>query len=390
MPAPSPASGFVPAASSISPFSLMTPCATAVPLIRRLAAHLGGVHACRRSRLSSPTAMTDPLLRPFLDAWDEAGAKRELNSLIAQHALPLAEAIVAKKIGSWRQPRAADQEDVISEAMATLIERLQSARAGKERAPIAHFESYAAALIHSACAHYLRRRYPERTRLKNRLRYLLSTDSRLALWTDEDGDSVCGLAEWKGLPSRSIEHAASASTKLGRGELTTSVIDMLSSAAGPIAFESLVDALVRAGGILEPRGSDAAAIASPALALESLLDQKRYIARVWNEIGSLPPHQRTALLLNLRDDSGASLLWLMPVSGVATLRQLAKVLDIPDAEFAALWRELPLDDATIARRLDCTRQQVINLRRAARKRLTNRVRPQGNIGRSSASSKGGQ
>ena len=45
-----------------------------------------------------------------------------------------------------------------------------------------------------------------------------------------------------------------------------------------------------------------------------------------------------------------------------------------DSEFASLWQRIPLDDETIARRLGCTRQQVINLRMAGRKRLSNRLR----------------
>src|SRR6185369_8303674 len=69
--------------------------------------------------------------------------------------------------------------------------------------------------------------------------------------------------------------------------------------------------------------------------------------------------------------NGAGMLWLLPVLGVATLREIARVLEIPDGEFASLWRQIPLDDAAIAERLACTRQQVINLRMSARKRLRN-------------------
>jgi hypothetical protein len=41
---------------------------------------------------------------------------------------------------------------------------------------------------------------------------------------------------------------------------------------------------------------------------------------------------------------------------------------------AAIWPRLPLDDLAIAERLACTRQQVINLRMAGRKRLATRLR----------------
>jgi hypothetical protein len=43
-------------------------------------------------------------------------------------------------------------------------------------------------------------------------------------------------------------------------------------------------------------------------------------------------------------------------------------------DLAGLWHELPLDDRRIAERLAVTRQQVINLRKAARARLARRAR----------------
>jgi hypothetical protein len=62
------------------------------------------------------------------------------------------------------------------------------------------------------------------------------------------------------------------------------------------------------------------------------------------------------------------------VLGLATIRQIAAVLEISAPEMAALWGRLPLDDHAIAARLECTRQQVINLRMAGRKRLATRLR----------------
>jgi hypothetical protein len=45
-------------------------------------------------------------------------------------------------------------------------------------------------------------------------------------------------------------------------------------------------------------------------------------------------------------------LWLLPIAGVATIREIAGMLDIPEVEFAKLWREIPLDDAAIDSGLD--------------------------------------
>ena len=43
-------------------------------------------------------------------------------------------------------------------------------------------------------------------------------------------------------------------------------------------------------------------------------------------------------------------------------------------EFGEIWNELPLDDKRIAALLGLTRQQVINLRKSARERLTRRMK----------------
>ena len=106
-------------------------------------------------------------------------------------------------------------------------------------------------------------------------------------------------------------------------------------------------------------------------------EQKQWLTRLWAEIRELPPFQRTALLLNLRSESSASALALLPASGVATLKDIAAALGMAVEEFAELWNRLPLDDRTIGERLGITRQQVINLRKSARERLGRRMQTSG-------------
>src|SRR5438270_7122129 len=63
------------------------------------------------------TDMLDPLLRRFFEAGNESEAECELNELMEQHALPLAKAIVGRKLRSYRNDRpgsmAADRDDVV-------------------------------------------------------------------------------------------------------------------------------------------------------------------------------------------------------------------------------------------------------------------------------------
>ena len=117
--------------------------------------------------------MRDPLLDRYVHAVDDADAERELSALIERHALPLARTIVSRKLRSYSERPGAgapDREDVIGNAIATLVERLAAERDPGDQPPIEHFVNYTAAVVHSACAHYIRRRYPERARFKNRLR----------------------------------------------------------------------------------------------------------------------------------------------------------------------------------------------------------------------------
>jgi RNA polymerase sigma factor (sigma-70 family) len=105
---------------------------------------------------------------------------------------------------------------------------------------------------------------------------------------------------------------------------------------------------------------------------EALLRGK--LEALWREIHALPSRQAAALLLSLRDEKGQEVISLFPLTGTATLRQIAAAIALPAERFAQLWSRLPLDDRTIADLLGASRQQVINLRKSARERLARRLR----------------
>jgi len=80
------------------------------------------------------------------------------------------------------------------------------------------------------------------------------------------------------------------------------------------------------------------------------------------------------LLLSLRDANGRGVLTLLPLTGIASIRQIAEALAMSAEKLATMWNELPVEDAIIAASLGVTRQQVINLRKCARARLLRRIR----------------
>ncbi len=86
---------------------------------------------------------------------------------------------------------------------------------------------------------------------------------------------------------------------------------------------------------------------------------------LWREIEEMPLRQRIALLLRMERDQ-------LVLLG-ETLTVIADVLEIPLAEFAALWNSLPLEFEAISERLRCTAQQTFHLRKTARARVMRRL-----------------
>ena len=103
------------------------------------------------------------------------------------------------------------------------------------------------------------------------------------------------------------------------------------------------------------------------------MELQRWLTELWAQIRELPRAQRVALLMNLRAGDTMPALSLLPLTGMAGIREIAETLEIAPQEFARLWNLLPLDDLAIAALLGVTRQQVINLRKSARERLIRRI-----------------
>ncbi len=329
---------------------------------------------------------TDSLLQSYL-ACDQAAAAEKLLQELIGTARPIIEGIVRRRLVFYSASEIQDREDVCGEVIVELLRRLHALREDENETavPIESFSGYVAASAQHACDEYLRHKHPQRRRLKTRLRYLLSTEARFAVWEDAASpgkDWLCGLKAWQ---LQGIERAnpreswpevsaalASDRSRQGVVAMLTAIFD---AAKAPILLDELVSVMARLWGVsdrvvqIDPERWNASLGPDP----ESYLLERRDLERLWNEIGQLPISQRSALLLNLRSGEGDSPIVFFPVMGIASIRQIAEVLQIPATEFAALWNQLPVDDQMIAARLGVTRQQVINLRKSARERLRRRI-----------------
>jgi DNA-directed RNA polymerase specialized sigma24 family protein len=355
------------------------------------------------------TTRVDELLLPFINASDEAEAERQLSRLLTEQAEPTVARILRYKAGGARSlSRRADElagaEDVRGEVMLQLVVRLRNFRADYSTRPIADFNAYVAAAAYNAYDRHISRMYPQRRRLKNGLRYLLTHRGGFALWQTTDGAWVCGFDRWR--PDAwgadvsaygSLQQLREDPRAFARGasgehlwhdrkhayELLSAVFEW---AGVPVELELLTGVVADWWNVTDEEveldagrdsgegdgATEQAAASQPTAAVE--VESRMHLKRLWDEIVELPPRQRSALLLNLRDEGGRGIVDLWIIVGVVTPEALAGALGLEARAFAELWKELPLDDNRIAAHLGLTRQQVINLRKSARERLARRVK----------------
>ena len=280
----------------------------------------------------------------------------------------------------------AEAEDHCQDVRLQLLERMRAA----PDLTLNDLRNLAATIAWRVCARQVREQNPQFHALRNRIQYLLTRQAGLACWREADRP-VAGFAVWQG--KRAVLSSGRLPSLLAdrqfcwrAGQLTEphELVELLTAifnqAAAPIGLNELVSAVAD---LLQIQATQAVSLDADESGMElasqdadvSLQVEKRlFLRRMWEEVQLLPPHQRAALLLNLRDEEGRGCIALFLVTGIASLRQLAAAVALPDERFAVLWNDLPLDDQTIAELIGLTRQQIINARKSARERLARRLR----------------
>lgn len=346
---------------------------------------------------SKPEHENDTVLLPFLNAADGAQAEASLSQLISEQTESTIKEIVRNKLRvslSATDGSHPNQEalELVTEVQTALLAGLRELKLNAETKPIINFQGYAAAVTFNACNHWLRRKYPRRSQLKNKLRYLLTHDSKFALWESDERDWLCGLASWRG--TERVSGVASQLQQLREQRLKTAglavhqrqaLTELLGGVFERLQSAVLLDELVTVVAHQLQLREDIATVDNEQSSQESEelrtsasvlteLEQRAQLKQLWTEICQLPLRHRSALLLNLRDKHGTDTLALLPLTRVATIQEIAEVLGFDPMRFARVWTELPWDDITIARHLELTRQQVINLRHSARVRLARQLK----------------
>ena len=336
---------------------------------------------------------SDSMLGPFLAARSESISDDLLRAIIDEHAEPIIRKILRSKLRVSLNERGTQQNqdalEIAGDLRATIISRLRTLRQNPNQTAIASFPDFVAIKTYSACVDYFREKHPQRWRLKSLLRRRLRQNPRFALWQAEDkrwyasfsGRQANGSEAEEPDASHSVSH--SPDVKLSDAQMKSDefLSVLFERSGGPIGFDEVVKIAAETWHIHDPPTesidtgcSERDQFTSSEPRVDLALEQRLFFEQVWREVCQLPVLQRAALLLNLRDSRDGGVISFLPFLGVASKEELARLLEMPYADFENLWSELPLDDFRIAQMFGITRQQVINLRKTARERLARRMR----------------
>ena len=333
----------------------------------------------------------DVLLEPLLAAAGDAQVDQLLSDLITVHAEPVIKGVIRFKLrlNSYRETQRAEADDIQQETVLQLVAQLQRFRKHPQEFPITDLRGIAAVIAHRTCARWLRRQFPERHALKNRLHYLLTRQRGFALWQDQDGKLVAGFDVWQEQKpaTRSLGDVEKLPADVRTlksdkpQELADAIAGIFNYLGGPVEFDELVSGVAAIQGVsdqpFESLADDEDTHFEPAAAEPDQAwrtEKRMFLQRLWEELRQLPLNQRAALLLNLKDASGFGCITLFPAMGIATMRQLAEALELGAEDLAAMWNDLPFEDTRIAELLGLKRQQVINVRKSGRERLARRLK----------------
>jgi DNA-directed RNA polymerase specialized sigma24 family protein len=355
--------------------------------------------------INQTTSQSDPLLLPFLQAEDAGQAEELLARLLVEQVEPLVKNIVGYKLRVYFRDNDSrcenrDAEDVYGDAILQLLARLAELRGDGEAEGIRNFRSYVAVTAYRACNLYLRRKYPQRYGLKNRLRYFLTHQPGFALWQSDGDEWLAGFAIRE---NQSAAPDAASDKRLGelrndsqafldrlpRAATDASLPELLKAifkwTAAPIELDALVSIVADLCNIKDEAAHSESAEVKPLIdklqdrqaGAAQYFDQRIYLEKLWGEITQLSPRHAAALLLNLKDEQGGSAIDLFLFTGIATVEQIAATIEKSEEWLAEIWNDLPIDDESVAGQLGLARQQVINLRKTARLRLARRMKELG-------------
>ena len=337
----------------------------------------------------------DPLLDSYLSAADADEKRAALGELITTKIKPLVSMIIRSSFRATLDPEQLTEEnqdalDLASDIQTRLIAELSTLADDRSGRQIANLEGYVVAVSRNAFHQYLRKKYPWRRQFRRNLLYVLEKHESFAVWRRGSDDvRFCGLRDSGSKPvsliesSQLLEKLRPKIAALGLSQernLIKLVREILLTADAGIPFEMLVKMAADIQGVAVrhqpvPIDGDDDNTQIPATEdpTPSKLEFAEILAIVWAELTTVPSRHAAALLFHMRDANGDAMVHFLPALGIASIRQIAALVQVPADELAAIWNTLPWDDLRIAEFLSAERQQVINLRSTLRLRLRKKI-----------------
>jgi hypothetical protein len=159
--------------------------------------------------------------------------------------------------------------------------------------------------------------------------------------------------------------------------LSRFVAELFNWVGGPMEFDVLVSVVAS---LLEVKGQVVvpfdeeeqhlqSRIAEPVLPCETRIEMREVLTEIWDAVCVLPDKHRAAFFFGFADTNGDDLMSLLLAAEVTTAVEIAARLDISMEKLMTVWKQMPLDNGTLADLLGTTRQQVSKWRYRAHRRL---------------------
>lgn len=282
-----------------------------------------------------------------------------------------------------------DREDLCQEALRRLLIHLREGRADAQKR-IRFFRMFARTLTQHLLLDHVRT-HSAKERLRLRLRFLASETQgkkELARW-QWAGQWLYGLSEWKGQSFQETEalrqycqddttyfQRALGGRSPGSIRLSEFLVRLFQWVGTPLQEVWLLAHLLtilpvqpatalRYEDLAQQMGVPAEQVLPEQLDGNlRAIEDRAVLQQLWQQIGELCLNQRAVILLKLGTTD------LIALTGVLTpIAQIARALEMEEAEVHDLWSQLPLPDRDIAMRLGTTESYVQKMRSLCRQSL---------------------
>jgi len=323
-------------------------------------------------------------------------------------AAPVVSGIVANKfrvslaIDDYRQ----ENQDALNVVQNIYLELTKTFRERGEG--IRDVKSYAAKVSYTECMESLRRKYPGRTQLKNKIRYFLTHEPGFAVWETRLGEFHCGYAGWTAKEAASGASVNALAADPSKIPMRIKALDSMKAAdwrnladsifeflGDPVELDHMVAIIGSLFRIKDPPGEAPEPSVTPRPDHQLYLNEM--IKRLWETLQDFEHRWLMAFLLNMpgytKEARGE--IEVFEKCGAASRAEIGRLLALSGKEYGfladatppaaadpgfaegrmeMLWPHLPLEDILIANALGCEKQQVINLRAVAHQKAAKRMR----------------